>query len=53
MIKFIIVIKVNNFKNVLGDSLYNLKRYDEAIQMFYKAIALNPHHSNYYYNIGK
>ena len=52
MFQIIIIIKVNNFKNVLGDSLYNLKRYDEAIQMYDKAIKLDPDDSNYYNNKG-
>ena len=52
MFQIIIIIKVNNFKKVLGYSLHNLKRYDEAIQMYDKAIALDPNVSDYYNNKG-
>ena len=36
----------------LGNSLFRLKRYAEAIQMYDKAIALDPNVSDYYNNKG-
>ena len=33
---------------ILGNSLFNLKRYEESIQMFDKCIQLNPYDSEAY-----
>ena len=45
------IIKVLNIYNI-GISLKNLKRDEEAIQMYDKAIQLNPQDSDFYNNKG-
>ena len=50
-IQMLTIIKVVNIYNI-GISLYNLKRYEEAIQMYDKAIQLNPQDSDFYNNKG-
>ena len=53
MIQFIKIMKVKNVKNkYIGLSLYNLKRYYESIEMYEKAIELDPEKTIYYINKG-
>ena len=46
------IIEVYIFYKGLGTSLDELKRYDEAIKMYDKAIQLNPSYSEAYNNKG-
>ena len=45
--------KVYNISKSLGNSLNNLKRYEEAILMYDEAIEMDPKNSSYYNNKGE
>ena len=51
-IQIYIKIKVIRIYYIIGDSLWNEKRYLESIQMYDKAIQLNPLDSDLYKNKG-
>ena len=44
----------NHFESIflLGSLLLQTKKFDAAIQLFYKAIEIRPEHANTHYNLG-